>query len=119
MLEALSVVLALQLLGESLSHGLNLPIPGPVIGLFGLFMTWPLLTRLQGRLDELSTSVLSHLGLLFVPAGVGVSLHLSLIAAWWAPLLLALVGSLAATALVVVGVFGWLDRRPSKQESAP
>jgi holin-like protein len=108
MLEALSIVLGFQLLGEALSHWLKLPVPGPVIGLFSLFMTWPLLARLHSELERVSTSVLSHLGLLFVPAGVGISLHLGLIAAWWAPLLLALVASLMATAAIVAWVFGWL-----------
>jgi holin-like protein len=119
MLEALSVVLAFQLLGEALSFGLHLPVPGPVIGLVGLFISWPLLSRLHGRLDQWGHHVLSHLGLLFVPAGVGISLHLGLIAAWWAPLLLALVVSLAATVLVVVGAFGWLSRRERRQVTTP
>ena len=117
MLEALSVVLAFQLLGEALSFGLHLPVPGPVIGLVGLFMTWPLLSRMHGRLDQWGHQVLSHLGLLFVPAGVGISLHLGLIAAWWAPLLLALVVSLAATVLAVVGAFGWLSRHDRPHET--
>lgn len=111
MLEALSIILAFQLLGEALSYSLNLPVPGPVIGLVALFASWPMLSRFQQPLDELSSSVLQHLGLLFVPAGVGVSLHLGLIAAWWAPLLLALVASLLATVFTVVWVFGWLARR--------
>ncbi len=118
MLEALSIILAFQLLGEALSYSLHLPVPGPVIGLVALFACWPLLHRFHQPLDALSGSVLQHLGLLFVPAGVGVSLHLSLIAAWWAPLLLALVASLLATVFAVVLVFGWLARRGGGRDGA-
>jgi holin-like protein len=115
MLEALSVVLAFQLLGEALSYSLHLPIPGPVIGLVGLFVCWPALRRWHQVLEEFSTSVLSHLSLLFVPAGVGVSLHLGLIAAWWGPLVLALVVSLAASVMAMVWVFGALAPVSSHQ----
>jgi holin-like protein len=105
MLEALSTLLAFQLLGEALSHALALPIPGPVIGLVALFFAWPHLRGLQQDLASVSSTVLGHLGLLFVPAGVGVMLHVGLIAAWWAPLLLALVLSTLVTVCVVALLF--------------
>jgi holin-like protein len=46
---------------------------------------------------QVSDALLANLGLLFVPAGVGVVLHLPLLARDWAPLSLAiLVGTLIA-----------------------
>ena len=105
MLEALSILLAFQLLGEVVSYTLKLPVPGPVIGLVALFLVWPRLPSLHKDLAEVSTTILGHLGLLFVPAGVGVMLHVGLIAAWWAPLLLALVLSTAVTVVCVAWVF--------------
>jgi holin-like protein len=110
MIEALSILLAFQLLGETLSYTLQLPIPGPVIGLVFLFLAWPRLPSFQTDLAEVSTTILGHLGLLFVPAGVGVMLHVGLIAVWWAPLLLALVLSTGVT----VGCVAWLFARWSK-----
>ena len=107
MIEAISILLAFQLLGEAISYGLGLPIPGPVIGLLGLFLAWPHLKGLHQDLMQASSTLLQHLGLLFVPAGVGVTLHLGLIAAWWAPLLLALIISTTVTIVVVA----WLFRR--------
>ena len=112
MLEALSILLAFQLLGEALSYGLKLPIPGPVIGLVALFWVWPRLPSLHKDLAEVSTTILGHLGLLFVPAGVGVMLHVGLIAVWWAPLLLALVVSTAVTVVCVA----WFFSRWAKTE---
>ena len=105
MIEAIAVLLAFQLLGETASYVLKLPVPGPVIGMVALFIAWPYLPRWQPRLAELATGLLSHLGLLFVPAGVGVMLHVGLIAAWWAPLLLALTLSTVVTMVSVVWLF--------------
>ena len=74
-----AVLLVCQLVGEIASRGLGLPVPGPVLGLVLLvagFAVWG-----RGRTDaEVAASpaarvgdgLLSNLGLLFVPAGVGV-----------------------------------------------
>lgn len=116
MLEGLAALLGFQLLGEVLSYGLHLPVPGPVIGLLALFIAWPRLPRLQQGLEQVTGTVLAHLGLLFVPAGVGVMLHVALIAAWWAPLLLALVLSTVLTMTAVVWIFArWGRGRGPRQ----
>jgi len=56
--------------------------------------------------DSLSTAaggLLSHLSLLFVPAGVGIMVHADRIAAEWLPIMLALVLS----TLVTMTVTAW------------
>jgi len=111
MLEALTTLLLFQLLGESLTYLLGLPLPGPVIGMAALFLAWPWLTRLHAALERLSGDLLAHLGLLFVPAGVGVMLHLGLLATWWLPLLAALVISTSATMALSAWLFVRLRRR--------
>ena len=111
MLEALATLLAFQLLGESLAYIGDLPVPGPVIGMALLFLAWPWLQRLHDRLGGLADSLLAHFGLLFVPAGVGVMLHIGLIALWWAPLLAAIAVSSAVTMLCTAWLFQWLRRR--------
>jgi holin-like protein len=111
MLEALTTLLLFQLLGESLTYLLGLPLPGPVIGMAALFLAWPWLTRLHAALERLSADLLAHLGLLFVPAGVGVMLHLGLLATWWLPLLAALVISTSATMALSAWLFVRLRRR--------
>jgi holin-like protein len=88
---AITALLVCQLAGEVLARSLALPIPGPVIGMVLLLLA--LLAR--GRpappsLAEVSDGLLNNLGLLFVPAGVGVVLHLPLLARDWAPLSLAI-----------------------------
>jgi holin-like protein len=100
MIPAVTALLTCQLLGEVASRALGLPVPGPVVGMVLLFLV--LLAR--GReapegLGRAAGALLDNLGLLFVPAGVGVVLHLPLLARDWAPLSLAiLAGTLAAIA---------------------
>jgi holin-like protein len=114
MLEGLATLLAFQLLGEAIAHVTRLPVPGPVIGMALLFLAWPYLPRLQQRLAQVADGLLAHFGLLFVPAGVGVMLHAGLIAAWWAPLLLAVVVSTALTMVLAAWLFQRLrSRRPA------
>ena len=75
------------------------------------FLAWPVLKRVQPEVEKLSAVLLSHLGLLFVPAGVGVMLHLGLLSAWWWPLLVALVLSTVVTMMLSVWLFTRLRRR--------
>lgn len=105
MIEGFAIFLVFQLIGEAIARGIGLPVPGPVIGLVLLFVFfWRLPTRLPlvgGAADALH----KHFSLLFVPAGVGVMLHLPLLAREWLAIVVAVVVStligLATTALVV------------------
>lgn len=103
MLEAATWLLTFQLAGEAATQLLKLPVPGPVIGMMMLavaLMTWPALAeQLRGMVDGL----LGNLGLLFVPAGVGVSLHLHLLEREWLPITAALLVSTVA-GIVVTGL---------------
>lgn len=119
MLEALATLLAFQLLGEALTHLVGWPVPGPVVGMALLFIAWPKLPRLQTRLGGVADALLANFGLLFVPAGVGVMLHATLLADWWAPLLVAVITSTAATMAFAAGLFVWLRRRGPGGGGAP
>ena len=68
MIPALATLLVFQLIGEALVRTLGAPVPGPVVGmaLLLLALVWRPATQ----------TLLQHLSLLFVPAGVGVMLHL-------------------------------------------
>ncbi len=71
-LNGVTLLLVYQLTGEILVRLLGLPIPGPVLGMVMLFVT--LMIRGSAppdSLSEASSALLSHLSLLFVPAGVG------------------------------------------------
>ncbi len=110
MIPAITALLLCQLAGELLSRGLHLPIPGPVLGMVMLLVGLLARDARRGARDgtdeppaalaETADALLGNLGLLFVPAGVGVVLYGPLLARNWAPLAVAvLVGTLLAIAL--------------------
>lgn len=124
MIEAFALLLLCQLAGEILSHGFGLPLPGPVVGLLLLFAGLFVAPRFvevtsatinDTTLGRATSGLLQHLSLLFVPAGVGVIDHLSLLNSYGPVLFLALLVStalaLCVTALVFTGVKNWQSRR--------
>lgn len=112
MLRGWAVLLVFQLFGEIISRLLRLPIPGPVIGMVLLLAALALRMPADEDLRAVSSGLLSHLSLLFVPAGVGIMLHAPRLAAEWPALLAALVVSTAATIAVTGWVADRLSRRP-------
>lgn len=108
MLNVLTVLLLCQLAGELLILVTGWPIPGPVIGMLLLLAGLVLRGGMSEELDRVTAGLLDHLSLLFVPAGVGVMLHWTMIRAEWVAVLAALVLStllgLIATALTMKAV---------------
>lgn len=116
MLSSITVLLLCQLAGEVIARLTRLPIPGPVIGMLLLFVGLVIRRGVPEGLEKVGTNLLSHLSLLFIPAGVGVMVHLKLIAGEWLPITVALVVStaltIAVTGLVMQGLAAWGKRRP-------
>lgn len=104
-LKFITLLLLCQLAGEAVTMLSGIPVPGPVIGMMLLFVGLLIKGAVPDGLQQTATGVLNHLSLLFVPAGVGVMAHLSLLEAEWDAVLVALVGStvmtIAVTALVM------------------
>lgn len=119
MLKWIAIVLGFQFAGELAATLLDLPLPGPVVGMVLFFL---LLVRLGGvpeDLERVADGLLSNLLLFFIPATVGVTAFLGLIVADILPLLAAiLVSSLAA--LVVGGLaMQWLaPKAPTDEDDA-
>lgn len=107
MIGAITALLICQLAGELVSRGLHLPVPGPVLGMIMLLIGLLVRERTQGTggqapeaLEAVANALLGNLGLLFVPAGVGVVLYGPLLARNWAPIAVAvLVGTVLAIAV--------------------
>lgn len=111
MLGALTLLLAYQLVGEVTVQLLHLPVPGPVLGMLLLFITLILRGDASPTLRDTANGLLQHLSLLFVPAGVGVMVHGTLISAEWLPIVAALVGSTALTIVITALVLRALVSR--------
>lgn len=106
MIVNLVVLLACQLVGEVAARGLGLPVPGPVIGMALLFAALILRPKLAERIAPTTSGLLSHLSLLFVPAGVGVVGHLDTLGQHGVALIAALL--LSTIAAIMVGVYVFL-----------
>ena len=76
MIPALATLLVFQLIGETLSRTLALPVPGPVLGMALLLLALVVRPATLHAIKPTTQGLLQHLSLLFVPAGVGVMLHL-------------------------------------------
>lgn len=111
-LNGITLLLVYQLVGEVTVRLLGVPIPGPVLGMVMLFMTLLIRGQVSASVDQASSALLSHLSLLFVPAGVGMMVHFDRIAEEWVPITLALLLStivtMVATALIMQVTSRWL-----------
>ena len=118
MLAAITLLLVYQLLGEVVALYFGLPVPGPVIGFAALFLTLVARGAVADELRETANGLLAHLSLLFVPAGVGVMVHLGRLREEWVPIVVALVAStaitIAVTALVMSGLMRLTRGRSSQ-----
>ncbi len=119
MLNAITLFVCCQFVGEVAARGLGLPLPGPVVGLLLLFAGLTLVYR-RGRdlpvaLRTTAQGLLGNLSLLFVPAGVGVMTQLDVLSAN----LVAVVVSILLSTLAGVVVTGWVMRRLARTEDLP
>jgi len=80
-LRGLAILLVLQALGEGLSHTVDIPIPGPVLGLMLLLVALQL-AWVRSPVAAAAELLLAHLSLLFVPVGVGIITHLGLVSTY-------------------------------------
>lgn len=118
MIESLAALLLFQLLGEIAVQFSGAPVPGPVLGMVMLALVLSLRGEVPQRLRQNCQDLLAHLPLLFVPAGVGVMLHLERISAEWLPLLAALVLGTWLTLVVTAGVMAWVMDWQTGREQA-
>lgn len=100
MINALIILLLCQLAGEVIVRTLSLPVPGPVVGMLLLFIGLLARDSLVDRVEETTQYILRNLTLLYVPAAVGVMVHLALLQQEGLAIMLTLAGSLLLTVIV-------------------
>ena len=86
MLNSIFIILLFQLMGEFIQKFFEFSIPGPVIGLIFLLSVLLIIKKINTKHEAFDTNLvisaeklLSYLPLLFIPVGVGVVMHLSLL----------------------------------------
>lgn len=92
-LTVITILLVYQLVGELIVLGFDLPIPGPVVGMLLLLLSLILKKPFATQLEKPTELLLSHLSLLFIPAGVGVMVHFVRLQEEWLAISVALVVS--------------------------
>jgi putative effector of murein hydrolase LrgA (UPF0299 family) len=116
----LLVLLGCQLVGEFVVRLLDVPVPGPVLGMVVLLV----LLRLRPPGEDapvvrVAEGLLRHLQLLFVPAGAGVVQYLSVIGASAVPLLVGLTVSWFAALAATAATAALLLRLAGRRRAAP
>jgi holin-like protein len=111
MIQAIAILLIYQLIGETLTFGFGLPIPGPVIGMALLLGTLALRPSLLVTIKSTGTTLLSHLSLLFVPAGVGVMVHFARLSDEGVAIIAAVVGSTLLAIVATAATAAFLMKR--------
>jgi len=110
MIGALLTLLLCQLAGELVARAAGLPVPGPVLGFLILAVILGIRGGAWPALKATSTTLLSHLSLLFVPAGVGVLLYVDRLAEDGLIIVAALIVSTVLTLVVTAAVFEGVAR---------
>ncbi|WP_198372328.1 CidA/LrgA family protein [Roseomonas rosulenta] len=122
MIQAFLLLLALQWLGDLAAAALRLPVPGMVLGLGALAALLALRAHRHGAaravpegLDAVARGLHANLGLLFVPAGVGILGHGRLLAAEGPAILAAILGSTVIGIAVTAAVAALAPRAAAKE----
>ena len=130
MIGALGVLLACDWLGEAMRRATGWPVPGPVLGMLLLaaaLVAGDTLRPASGRqgapssdLDRTADALISHMGLLFVPAGVGVITLAPLLKNAWLPILGGVLGSTLLSLIITALVMHLTIRsEPGPSHAAP
>lgn len=104
-------LLLFQCAGEAMVRLAGLAVPGPVAGMALLAVALLVRRRTPESLTITADGLARHLSLLFVPAGVGVMLHVHRLASEWLPIAVALVVSTVLAIAATAWTFAWLARR--------
>jgi holin-like protein len=115
-LKFIALLLLCQLAGEVFVVWSGLPVPGPVLGMALLFVGLTFRGGVPVGLGRVVDGLLSHLSLLFVPAGVGVMQHFAMLHDEWLAISVALVVSTTLTIAVTGLLMKYLMRRIEHQE---
>jgi holin-like protein len=119
---SLAILLAFQCLGEAISRGTGVPIPGPVIGMVLFLCLLSAAPSVTQHVEYVSRGLLNHLSLLFVPAGVGVMVFADQMNGQVIIIALALVAStilsIAVAALVTGTLMTMLDRKKARLQGS-
>ena len=124
MIAAFLLLISCELAGEIVRGAFDLPIPGPVIGMFclaaGLSVRKDTLgvPAIPEALGQTAETLIGQMGLLFVPAGVGIVAEAGLVRQELLPIAVGLIGSTVLSLVVTGLVMHWMTHPRRKIRAA-
>lgn len=115
MIAGLVQILLWQGLGELVSYFLIPILPGPVLGLIFLLLFLIIKGQVNSSLATVSDAFSQHLGVLFIPAAVGVILFLPQLKAHAFAVITALMVSVVLTIMTTAVILRFIARKDSNE----
>lgn len=97
---AFAIILLFQLIGEIISRGGHLPLPGPVLGMMLMVVALSMFPKLGDMITPVAQGILRYLALMFVPVGVGIVASVPVLEEHW----LAISASIVISTLLAIVV---------------
>lgn len=111
MVKQCSIIFGCLGVGELLSWGLSVSIPGSIIGLLVLAAALQMKIVNLNSVRGISSFLISNMGFFFVPPGVALMLYFDVIAREWIPITAATIGSTVIVLIVTGLVHQYLHKR--------
>ena len=105
------IICLISLLGEALSVGLGLPVPGSILGLIILFVALQLKWVRLHQVNQVGNFLLANMTILFLPAAVGIMDKFDVIAPFLAQIGLILIIPLILNLVVIAWVVSYIKQR--------
>lgn len=104
----LLIIFGFSLIGNVLSNGLHLPVPGSILGMLLLFLSLQFNLLRFRDVDEAGSFLINNMTILFLPAGVGIMEKWKLISPFWWQITLIVVGALILNLLILGKLVEWI-----------
>ena len=104
----LTIIFTISLIGEIISDGLHLPIPGSMIGLLILFLLLQFKLLRMRHVNMVGNFLLANMTILFLPPAVGIMDKFHVIAPYLFPIILILVGALVINVALIAIVVSFI-----------
>ena len=119
MIRGLVFILLFQGMGEIISKALTLPIPGPVIGMVLLLSVLVIRDQLDPDVERVAGAFTQNLGLLFIPAAVGVVMFIPALRVYGLSVAAILLASVALSIAITAITLRLLTPPASTDDAAP
>ena len=106
----LTIIFTISLIGEIISDGLHLPIPGSMIGLLILFLLLQFKLLRMRHVNMVGNFLLANMTILFLPPAVGIMDKFHVIAPYLLPIILIILGAIVLNVVVIALVVQFIKQ---------